>query len=79
MNAVDILINFIADLNDFSVKDFQITLENGQNFSQANETDLQDVFLTWADNGDIIRYILLWFDTCLLFVFKSNTIRMKRY
>jgi hypothetical protein len=79
MNAVDILINFIADLNDFSVKDFQITLENGQNFSQANETDLQDVFLTWADNGDIIRYILLWFGTCLLFVFKSNTIGMKRY
>ena len=79
MNAVDILINLIADLNDFSVKDFQITLENGQNFSQANETDLQDVFLTWADNGDIIRYILLWFDTYLLFVFKSNIIGMKRY
>jgi hypothetical protein len=37
MNAVDILINLIADLNDFSVKDFQITLENRQNFSQANK------------------------------------------
>jgi hypothetical protein len=78
-NSLFLLFTIIADLGDFSVKDLQISINNGKNFTQSNKSEFHDFILNWSDTLDVIRFFLFWYGTATLFAFRSTTIGKRKY